>query len=76
MVGPERAEHQESQLRRALPDRLCRTASAGVAELTEYRAGLSTEAEIITERAASEWRPGIGMLIDRFGVTWVLEVAA
>ncbi|MCW2287681.1 hypothetical protein [Leucobacter luti] len=53
-----------------------RTASAGVAELTEYRAGPSAEAEIITESSASEWRPGFGMLIDRFGVTWVLDVTA
>lgn len=47
-----------------------------LAELTEYWTRLSAGSEIIAELAASEWSPGFGMLADRFGVTWVLDVAA
>lgn len=33
-------------------------------------------ATVIEPLAASEWSPGFGMLTDRFGVTWVIDVAA
>lgn len=43
----------------------------GIAALWE---GLSVGAEIVEPLAASAWSPGFGMLTDRFGVTWVLDV--
>lgn len=36
---------------------------------------LSEDAEIIEPLAASAWSAGFGMLTDRFGVTWVVDVA-
>jgi len=45
-------------------------------ELTRYWDRLADEAEIIEPLAASPWSPGFGMLADRFGVTWVLDVQA
>lgn len=45
-----------------------------LAEVTAYWEGLSAEAAIIEPLAASEWSPGFGMLTDRFGVTWVVDV--
>ncbi|GAA1357041.1 VOC family protein [Arthrobacter koreensis] len=38
--------------------------------------GLADGGEIIEPLAASAWSPGFGMLTDRFGVTWVLDVEA
>ncbi|MFC3300024.1 VOC family protein [Arthrobacter agilis] len=38
--------------------------------------GLADGAEIIEPLAASAWSPGFGMLTDRFGVTWVIDVQA
>ncbi|WP_146794967.1 VOC family protein [Agrococcus baldri] len=35
---------------------------------------LAEGADIIEPLAASAWSPGFGMLTDRFGVTWVLDV--
>ena len=35
---------------------------------------LSDGAQIIEPLAASAWSPGFGMLTDRFGVTWVIDV--
>ncbi len=37
---------------------------------------LADGAEIIEPFAASAWSPGFGMLTDRFGVTWVIDVRA
>ena len=37
---------------------------------------LSDGAQIIEPLAASAWSPGFGMLTDRFGVTWVIDVEA
>ena len=37
--------------------------------------GLTDGAEIIEKFAPSPWSPGFGMLTDRFGVTWILDVA-
>ena len=43
-------------------------------ELTRYWGGLAAGAEIVEPLAASAWSAGFGMLTDRFGVTWVLDV--
>ena len=37
---------------------------------------LSDGARIVEDFAPSGWAPAYGMLTDRFGVTWVLDVAA
>ncbi|MFK4728759.1 VOC family protein [Agromyces mediolanus] len=37
--------------------------------------GLADGATVIEPLAASAWSPGFGMLADRFGVTWVIDVA-
>lgn len=45
-------------------------------ELTGYWEALAGGASIVEPLAASAWSPGFGMLTDRFGVTWVLDVRA
>ncbi|MDT0157636.1 VOC family protein [Microbacterium sp. ARD32] len=45
-------------------------------EITGYWNGLAEGATVIEPLAASAWSPGFGMLTDRFGVTWVLDVQA
>lgn len=45
-------------------------------EVTRYWNALAEGAEIIEPLAASAWSPGFGMLTDRFGITWVLDVQA
>jgi len=45
-------------------------------ELTGYWDALADRAVIVEPLAASAWSPGFGMLTDRFGVTWVLDVRA
>ncbi|WP_223623895.1 VOC family protein [Microbacterium sp. EST19A] len=45
-------------------------------ELTGYWTGLAEGAEIVEPLAASAWSAGFGMLTDRFGVTWVVDVQA
>ncbi len=47
-----------------------------LAEVEALWAGLSEGAGVIEPLAASAWSPGFGMLTDRFGVTWVLDVRA
>jgi PhnB protein len=47
-----------------------------VDEIRAAWAGLAEGAVIRQELAASAWAPIHGMLTDRFGVTWVLDVAA
>jgi len=37
--------------------------------------GLAEGATVVEPLAASAWSPGFGMLADRFGVTWVIDVA-
>jgi PhnB protein len=37
---------------------------------------LADGAELIEKFGPSQWAPGFGMLTDRFGVTWILDVAA
>lgn len=43
-------------------------------ELSGIWAALAEGAEIVEPLAASAWSAGFGMLTDRFGVTWVLDV--
>jgi len=45
-------------------------------EIQTSWAALSAGASIVEPLAASAWSPGFGMLTDRFGVTWILDVAA
>lgn len=45
-------------------------------EVQGYWSKLSDGATIVEPLAASAWSPGFGMLTDRFGVTWILDVAA
>jgi PhnB protein len=35
---------------------------------------LADGADLIEKYAPSQWAPGFGMLTDRFGVTWILDV--
>jgi PhnB protein len=44
-------------------------------ELRGYWDALAEGATIVEPLAASAWSAGFGMLTDRFGVTWVLDVA-
>jgi len=45
-------------------------------EIERYWNALSVDATVVEALAASAWSPGFGMLTDRFGVTWILDVAA
>ena len=45
-------------------------------EVSRLWDGLADGAKIIEPLAASAWSPGFGMLTDRFGVTWVIDVEA
>ncbi|MFC7329115.1 VOC family protein [Marinactinospora rubrisoli] len=45
-------------------------------EITELWEKLSDGATVVAPLEASQWSPLYGMLTDRFGVTWVLDVAA
>ncbi|TXK17762.1 VOC family protein [Homoserinibacter sp. GY 40078] len=47
-----------------------------LAEVDGYWQLLAVDAEIVEPLAASPWSPGFGMLTDRFGVTWLLDVQA
>jgi PhnB protein len=38
--------------------------------------GLAVGATVIEPYGPSAWAPASGMLTDRFGVTWILDVAA
>lgn len=44
-------------------------------EITQYWNKLCVDATIIQDLAPSGWSPLYGMLKDKFGVTWVLDVA-
>jgi PhnB protein len=44
-------------------------------ELTAYWKGLSDGATIVQDLGPAGWSPLYGMLKDRFGVTWVLDLA-
>lgn len=43
-------------------------------EVTTIWDALAEGADVIEPLAASPWSPGFGMLTDRFGVTWVIDV--
>ncbi|WP_144875867.1 VOC family protein [Microbacterium sp. 1.5R] len=45
-------------------------------ELRGYWDALADGAAVVEPLAASAWSAGFGMLTDRFGVTWVLDVRA
>ena len=45
-------------------------------EVEGYWAALSVGGTVVEPLAASAWSPGFGMLTDRFGVIWILDVAA
>lgn len=45
-------------------------------EITAYWKGLSDGADIVQPLAPAAWAPLYGMLKDRFGVVWVLDVEA
>ncbi|MCC3273558.1 VOC family protein [Arthrobacter zhangbolii] len=47
-----------------------------LAEVDKLWGALADGAQIIEPLAASAWSPGFGMLTDRFGVTWVIDVEA
>jgi PhnB protein len=46
------------------------------AELERHWASLADGATILQPLAPSAWAPLYGMLKDRFGITWVLDIAA
>ncbi|MGO2112927.1 MAG: VOC family protein, partial [Pseudoclavibacter sp.] len=43
-------------------------------EIQRYWSPLAVGATVIEPLATSPWSPGFGMLTDRFGVTWILDV--
>jgi PhnB protein len=45
-------------------------------EITGYWKRLSEDSTVVVDLAPAGWAPLYGMLTDRFGVTWVLDVAA
>ncbi|WP_216908726.1 VOC family protein [Nocardia sp. NBC_01377] len=47
-----------------------------VEEVTEYWKGLSEEATVVVPIGPAQWAPAYGMLKDRFGVVWVLDVVS
>lgn len=44
-------------------------------EITALWAGLTADGTVVAPLAPSPWTPLYGMVKDRFGVTWVLDVA-
>jgi PhnB protein len=44
-------------------------------EVQGYWTALSAGASVVEPLAASAWSAGFGMLTDRFGVAWILDVA-
>jgi PhnB protein len=47
-----------------------------LAEVEVFWERLVVGGTVVEQLAASAWSPGFGMATDRFGVTWVLDVAA
>jgi PhnB protein len=45
-------------------------------EVERYWNALADGATVVEPLAASPWSPGFGMLTDRYGVTWVIDVAS
>jgi PhnB protein len=50
--------------------------SASVEEASGYWKKLAEDATVIEEFGPSAWAAGFGMLRDRFGVTWIVDVSA
>ncbi|MBO2454621.1 VOC family protein [Actinomadura barringtoniae] len=48
----------------------------GAEEVTEYWKRLSEGSTIVQPLGPAQWAPLYGMLKDRFGVTWVVDVSA
>ena len=46
------------------------------AEITDYWEKLASGSEVVVPLGQAAWAPLYGMLKDRFGVTWVLDVEA
>lgn len=70
-AGSTRRENGTTQTDRTFFQSLRATS---LAELTRYWDGLAEGADVVEPLAASAWSAGFGMLTDRFGVTWVLDV--
>ncbi|ADB34562.1 Glyoxalase/bleomycin resistance protein/dioxygenase [Kribbella flavida DSM 17836] len=49
---------------------------ADAEEITAYWKSLADGATVVQDLAPAGWSPLYGMLTDRFGVTWVLDVVA
>jgi PhnB protein len=49
---------------------------ATVDEVSPVWKGLAEGATVIEEFGPAQWAPAFGMLVDRFGVTWIIDVAA
>lgn len=49
---------------------------ATVDEVTPVWKGLADGATVVEEFGPAPWAPAFGMLVDRFGVTWIIDVAA
>ncbi|MFI6166341.1 VOC family protein [Nocardia sp. NPDC051052] len=49
---------------------------ASVDEVTSVWEGLAKDATVIEPFGPAQWAPAFGMLADRFGVTWIIDVAA
>ncbi|GAA4545314.1 VOC family protein [Amycolatopsis samaneae] len=47
-----------------------------VDEVTPVWEGLAEDATVIEAFGPAPWAPAFGMLTDRFGVTWIIDVAA
>jgi len=47
-----------------------------LAEVQGYWEALAMGARIVEPLAATAWSPGFGMLTDRYGVTWIVDVAS
>ena len=43
-------------------------------EIAPIGDALATGGDVVEPLAASPWSPGFGMLTDRFGVTWIIDV--
>ncbi len=45
-------------------------------ELRSFWRGLEVEGQVVVELGPTAWAPAYGMVIDRFGITWVLDIVA
>jgi PhnB protein len=72
-TGTTRREHGTT-----VTEQSCFVAVRGetLAEVEVFWNRLVVGGSVVEELATSAWSPGFGMVTDRFGVTWVLDVAA